>query len=247
MLPRRNRRSPLRCSACLRVMRVNSAKDDSAGFGDRRAHGRTGASGMNVAVRNANDAISMAQTAEGALGKVGDMLQRMRELAVQSANATNGTSDRANLDAEYHRARPPKIGRTLTATKFNGQAILAADAGAKVVPGRRQRRRDDHRWTTTRHVRQRRHHRRHRRRAWTDAGHGSTAALTGDRHRTRHVERRARALRRDAESLRVGHRRAASRRRRTRPLRRAASPTPTSPPKRPTCRARRSCNRPARR
>ncbi len=53
---------------------------------------------MNVAIRNANDGISLAQTAEGALGKVGDTLQRMRELAVQSANATNSTTDRANLN-----------------------------------------------------------------------------------------------------------------------------------------------------
>jgi flagellin len=59
------------------------------------------------------------------------MLQRMRELAVQSANATNGTSDRANLDAEYQELGA-EIGRTLSATKFNGQAIVGADAGAKV-------------------------------------------------------------------------------------------------------------------
>ena len=111
-------------------LRVNSAKDDAAGLAIAERMGAQ-VRGMNVAIRNANDAISMSQTAEGALGKVGDMLQRMRELAVQSANATNGTSDRANLDAEYTELAA-EIGRTLTTTKFNGQAILAADSGAKV-------------------------------------------------------------------------------------------------------------------
>jgi flagellin len=111
-------------------LRINSAKDDSAGLAIAERMGAQ-VRGMNVAVRNANDAISMSQTAEGALGKVGDMLQRMRELAVQSANATNGTSDRANLDAEYQELGA-EIGRTLTTTKFNGQAIVGGDAGAKV-------------------------------------------------------------------------------------------------------------------
>jgi flagellin len=110
-------------------LRVNSAKDDSAGLAIAERMGAQ-VRGMNVAVRNANDAISMSQTAEGALGKVGDMMQRMRELAVQSANATNGTGDRANLNAEYQQLGA-EIGRTLGATKFNGQAILGADAGAK--------------------------------------------------------------------------------------------------------------------
>jgi flagellin len=111
-------------------LRVNSAKDDAAGLAIAERMGAQ-VRGMNVAVRNANDAISMSQTAEGALGKVGDMLQRMRELAVQSANATNGTGDRANLNAEYQQLGA-EIGRTLGATKFNGQAILGTDAGAKV-------------------------------------------------------------------------------------------------------------------
>jgi flagellin len=111
-------------------LRVNSAKDDSAGLAIAERMGAQ-VRGMNVAVRNANDAISMSQTAEGALGKVGDMLQRMRELAVQSANATNGIGDRANLNAEYQELGT-EIGRTLAATKFNGQAIVGADAGAKV-------------------------------------------------------------------------------------------------------------------
>ena len=75
-------------------LRVNSAKDDAAGLAiSERMNAQI--KGMNVAARNANDGISLAQTAEGALGKVGEMLQRMRELAVQSANATNSTADRA--------------------------------------------------------------------------------------------------------------------------------------------------------
>jgi flagellin len=110
-------------------LRVNSAKDDAAGLAIAERM-NTQVRGMNVAMRNANDAISLAQTAEGALGKVGDMLQRMRELAVQSANATNGTGDRANLDAEYQ-ALATEIGRTLTTTKFNGIDILAGGAGAQ--------------------------------------------------------------------------------------------------------------------
>jgi flagellin len=111
-------------------LRVNSAKDDAAGLAiAERMH--TQVRGMNVAIRNANDAISLSQTAEGALGKVGDMLQRMRELAVQSANATNGTGDRANLDAEYQQLGTEVV-RTLASTKFNGLAILGADAGAQV-------------------------------------------------------------------------------------------------------------------
>jgi flagellin len=108
-------------------LRVNSAKDDAAGLAiaDRM---NAQVRGMGVAVRNANDAISMAQTAEGAIGKVGDMLQRMRELAVQSANATNSTDDRTNLDAEYQELGKEVI-RTLEDTRFNGKNILGSDAG----------------------------------------------------------------------------------------------------------------------
>jgi flagellin len=86
--------------------------------------------GMNVAIRNANDAISLSQTAEGALGKVGDMFQRMRELAVQSANATNSASDRTSLDAEFQQLSA-EITRTIGSTKFNGIAVLAGGAGAQ--------------------------------------------------------------------------------------------------------------------
>ena len=110
-------------------LRVNSAKDDAAGLSIAERM-NTQVRGMNVAMRNANDAISLSQTAEGAIGKVNDMLQRMRELAVQSANATNGAADRASLDAEYQQLGA-EIGRTLSSTKFNGIAILAGGAGTQ--------------------------------------------------------------------------------------------------------------------
>ena len=110
-------------------LRVNSAKDDAAGLAIAERM-NTQVRGMNVAIRNANDAISLAQVAEGAIGKVGEMLQRMRELAVQSANATNSASDRASLDAEFQ-ALGDEIGRTLTSTKFNGLMILGSNAGTQ--------------------------------------------------------------------------------------------------------------------
>jgi len=110
-------------------LRVNSAKDDAAGLAIAERMSSQ-VRGMNVAIRNSNDAISLAQTAEGAIGKVGDMLQRMRELAVQSANATNGTSDRVSLDQEFQ-ALADEIDRTLGATKFNGLSILATNAGTQ--------------------------------------------------------------------------------------------------------------------
>ncbi len=109
-------------------LRVNSAKDDAAGLAiAERMNAQV--RGMNVAIRNANDAISLSQTGEGALGKVGDMLQRMRELAVQSANATNSTADRTSLNDEYTQLGE-EIDRLVAGTKFNGLAILGADAGA---------------------------------------------------------------------------------------------------------------------
>jgi len=105
-------------------LRVNSAKDDAAGLAIAERMSAQ-VRGMNVAVRNANDGISLAQTAEGALGKVGDMLQRMRELAVQAANGTNTADDRDSLNDEYlELAR--EAARTLGGTQFNGQDILAA-------------------------------------------------------------------------------------------------------------------------
>ena len=108
-------------------LRVNSAKDDAAGLAIAERM-QTQVRGMNVAVRNANDGISLSQVAEGAIGKVTDMMQRMRELAVQSANATNGVGDRTNLNAEF-RELAGEVARTLTATRFNGLAVLAGDAG----------------------------------------------------------------------------------------------------------------------
>ena len=111
-------------------LRVNSAKDDAAGLAiSERMNSQV--RGMNVAIRNANDGISLAQTAEGALGKIGDMLQRMRELAVQSSNATNGDSDRLNLDAEFQQLGD-EVNRTISSSRFNGLQILADDAGALV-------------------------------------------------------------------------------------------------------------------
>ena len=110
-------------------LRVNSAKDDAAGLAiAERMNAQI--RGTNVATRNASDAISLAQTAEGAIGQVGDMLQRMRELAVQSANVTNSASDRANLNAEFSQLGQ-EVTRTLANTRFNGKNVLAADAGTQ--------------------------------------------------------------------------------------------------------------------
>ena len=104
-------------------LRVNSAKDDAAGLAiAERMNAQV--KGMNVAVRNANDGISLSQTAEGALGKVGDMLQRMRELAVQSRNATNSDNDRANLNKEFAELQK-EIDRTVKNTSFNGKKLFA--------------------------------------------------------------------------------------------------------------------------
>ena len=108
-------------------MRVNSAKDDAAGLAIAERMS-TQVRGMNVAIRNANDGISMAQTAEGALGKVGDALQRMRELAVQGRNATNTSADLGSLGKEFTELAA-EITRVTAGTTFNGKAILSADAG----------------------------------------------------------------------------------------------------------------------
>ena len=107
-------------------LRVNSAKDDAAGLAiAERMNAQI--RGTNVAIRNANDAISLAQTAEGSISKIGDMLQRMRELAVQSANATNTTDDRGNLDKEFKQLAS-EVTRTISSTRFNGLAIIGGDA-----------------------------------------------------------------------------------------------------------------------
>jgi len=108
-------------------MRINSAKDDAAGLSisDRMT---TQLRGMNQAVRNANDAVSLAQTADGGLSEVTDNLQRIRELAVQATNATNTASDRAALDAEVQQ-RLSEIDRVATQSSFNGQKILDGTFG----------------------------------------------------------------------------------------------------------------------
>jgi flagellin len=103
-------------------LRINSAKDDAAGLSISE---RMGAQirGLNQAVRNANDGISLAQTAEGALGSMGDALQRIRELAVQSANATNSSSDRAALQNEVSQL-VGEITRVGNTTNFNNLKVL---------------------------------------------------------------------------------------------------------------------------
>jgi flagellin len=107
-------------------LRVNSAKDDAAGLAIAERM-NTQVRGMNVAMRNANDGISMAQVGEGALGKVSDIFQRMRELAVQSANGTNSPEDRLSLNEEFVQLAQEAT-RTLGGTQFNGQNILATTA-----------------------------------------------------------------------------------------------------------------------
>ena len=107
-------------------LRINSAKDDAAGLAiAERMNAQV--RGMNVAVRNANDGISLAQTGEGALAKVGDSLQRMRELAVQARNATNSDSDKDSLNKEFSQLQS-EVTRVLGGTSFNGKHILGSDA-----------------------------------------------------------------------------------------------------------------------
>jgi len=103
-------------------MRINSAKDDSAGLAiSERMTSQI--RGLNQAARNANDGISLAQTAEGALGEISNNLQRIRELSVQSANATNSASDRASLQAEVSQLTA-EITRVASQTQFNGTDLL---------------------------------------------------------------------------------------------------------------------------
>jgi flagellin len=108
-------------------LRINSAADDAAGLAiSQRMQAQV--NGMNVAIQNSNDGISLAQTADGALASVGDSLQRMRELAVQAANATNSSSDQDSLNLEFQQLGS-EIQRVLGGTTFNGSAILGSDAG----------------------------------------------------------------------------------------------------------------------
>lgn len=111
-------------------LRINSAKDDAAGLAiSERLSAQI--SGLNVAARNANDGISLAQTAEGDLAQIGNNLQRMRELAVQSANASNSVSDRAALNAEVQQLAQ-EIDRVAQASSFNGVKLLDGSFQAQV-------------------------------------------------------------------------------------------------------------------
>lgn len=107
-------------------LRINTAKDDAAGLaiGERM---NSQVRGMTVAIRNANDGISMTQTAEGGLSTIVGMLQRMRELSVQASNSTNQSGDLSAMDKEY-RQLSQEISRTLRDTQFNGVSILEATA-----------------------------------------------------------------------------------------------------------------------
>ena len=107
--------------------RINSAKDDAAGLAIASSM-TAQIRGMNQGIRNANDGISMAQTAEGALDEVSNMLQRMRELRVQSENGTYSTADKQNIYAEQN-ALADQIRSVVQNTKFNGTELFTGDAG----------------------------------------------------------------------------------------------------------------------
>jgi flagellin len=108
-------------------LRVNSAKDDAAGLAIAERM-QSQVRGMSVALRNANDAVSLTQTGEGALSKISDALQRMRELAVQSRNATNNDDDRASLQKEFAELQD-EIKRVIDNTAFNGRKLLDGSSG----------------------------------------------------------------------------------------------------------------------
>lgn len=109
-------------------LRVNSAKDDAAGLAiAERMDAQV--RGMSAAMRNANDAISFAQVAEGGYEEIGNMMQRMRELAVQAANGTNSSSDLENLDAEFQ-ALNDEVERIAEVTQFNGKSIIGSSVGS---------------------------------------------------------------------------------------------------------------------
>ncbi|MBY0243301.1 MAG: flagellin [Burkholderiaceae bacterium] len=103
-------------------LRINSAKDDAAGLAISERF-TSQVRGNNQAARNANDGISLAQTAEGGLSTAGDLLQRIRELAVQSANGSNSASDRKSIQNEVS-ALSSELNRVATSTQFNGQNVL---------------------------------------------------------------------------------------------------------------------------
>src|SRR5690606_27938837 len=110
-------------------LRINSAKDDAAGLAISERF-TTQIRGMDQAARNANDGISLAQTAEGALGEIGNNLQRIRELAVQSRNATNSSDDRQALQKEVTQLMS-EIDRVADTTNFNGTKLLNGDFTAQ--------------------------------------------------------------------------------------------------------------------
>jgi len=105
-------------------LRVNSAKDDAAGLAIAERM-TAQVKGFDVASRNANDGVSLLQVADGAMGKVSDNLQRMRELAVQSKNGTLNSTDRSNLDREFQELSS-EVGRIATGTQFNGNNVFSA-------------------------------------------------------------------------------------------------------------------------
>lgn len=107
--------------------RINSAKDDAAGLAISTSMSSQ-ITGMNQGIRNANDGISLAQTAEGALNEVTNMLQRVRELAVQSASGTYRAADRANMQQEVD-ALQAQVANVLGNTSFNGVALFSTTAG----------------------------------------------------------------------------------------------------------------------
>ena len=111
-------------------LRINSAKDDAAGLAIAERF-TTQIRGLNQAARNANDGISLAQTTESVLGELSNNLQRIRELAIQSANATNSASDRAALDNEVQQ-RLDEIDRIASQTSFNGLKVLDGTFGTAV-------------------------------------------------------------------------------------------------------------------
>ena len=112
-------------------MRINNAKDDAAGLAISTRM-TAAIRGMDAAMRNANDGISVTQTAEGSLAAIQDSLQRIRELAVQAANDTNGTDDRASLDGEAQ-ALLKEIDRVVKVTTFNGNALIDGSYTTKKI------------------------------------------------------------------------------------------------------------------
>lgn len=113
-------------------VRINSAKEDSAGLAIATRM-TSQIRGMNAALRNSNDGISLAQVADAGLGKTNEMLQRMRELTIQASNDTNTSSDRAALDKEFGQLAE-EVQRLLGGTAFNKMRILGADAAP--APGK---------------------------------------------------------------------------------------------------------------